>query len=65
MNCSVPDSLSLADKITINKLSVPVITFTNVLPCNTHKDTIQFTIKYLNLQIVEMQYTFVLIFQQS
>lgn len=41
MDCSVPDSLSLADKITINKLSV--ITFTNVLPCNTHKDT--FTIK--------------------
>lgn len=54
MDCSVPDSLSLADKITINKLYlILVITFTNVLPCNTHKDT--FTIKYLNLQTVEMQ----------
>lgn len=57
MDCSVPDSLSLADEITINKL--PVITFTNVLQCNTHKDT--FTVKYLNLQTVEMQYTFVLL----
>lgn len=55
MDCYVPHSLSLADKVPLNKLSAPVITFTNVLPCNTHKDTIQFTIKYLNLQTVEMQ----------
>lgn len=40
MDCCVPYSLSLADKITINKLSAPMIIFTNVLPCNTHRETI-------------------------